>query len=118
MQSDIDKANELQKKAKKLNRINEQIELYKGTPNKKTLADLYKQRDTLEQEVETATKEIQDTNVPEKAAKERIERSIKCDTEDMQNKLIEICEQMGYAYMLNFIQEDIKEKQGNSTTAL
>jgi len=113
MKSDIDKTKELQKKAKELDRVNDKINIYKDTPNKKTLNELYERKYPLEDSIKLITEQLQEENTPEKAAKARYSKSIECVSPELKARLDELCEQMSYAYMLNFIQEDIIEKKGN-----
>jgi len=113
MQSDMDKSKILQKKAKELDRINDKIKIYTDTSNKKTLNDLFERKYPLEDSIKKLTEDLQKENTPEKAAKTRYEKSIVCETPEMKTRLDELCEQMSYSFILNFIQEDIKEKRGN-----
>ena len=98
----------LQKKSVQINRLTKSIEALekKDIDVEDKREELYK----LEDELNADGEKLMELDTNEVTAKKRIEMSVECDNMD---RLIELCEIVGYRGILDTIVKDIEEKKGN-----
>jgi acetylglutamate synthase len=99
------------KAQKKYNRLLEKMEFLKTKDRFDELDPIYAEMDALELVIEKQMGDIQENDTKEVGAKLRIEKSVKSDQYD---RIIEICEMVGYFTVLDTINKDIAEKSGNA----
>jgi len=104
---DETKAKKLQKDSLKLNRLAIKVDkASKSDMSEAELEKLYNEVDELSERVETKNEELQNEDIYEKVAKKQFNQSVKSEQLD---RLIEICELMGYRQVLDVIHRDIQE---------